>query len=129
MVQLRHFKLEIAECFIRNPIYYPHNKITCEYMPEKSPSMFLKLIYRDSHFEQTIFTDQEGKFLSWHVLDNTHFTFIPKFHIKNIYVDRDRCTFRMEILSAVVTSIKPLNEVTLQTTTLNSSELCYKTSY
>jgi hypothetical protein len=51
----------------------------------------------------TIFTDRDGKFISWNKLENIRFTFIPKIHIKNIYLD-SMGSFCMEVLSAVITS-------------------------
>lgn len=90
------------EYFITPLIKHSRDPLTGKPIQHRYVSMFLKLVHRG--LTQTIFTDREGKFLSWHTLKNT--TLIPKIHIKNIYVGHV-ISFRIELLSAVVTSITP----------------------
>jgi hypothetical protein len=107
-IQLRHFNLSIFEGQFSNFLKYPMDQLTCERIHNASPSMYLKLLFNANTCEQTVFTDREGTIIPWHELEQTAFTFIPKIHIKNIYVG-SRYSFRIEVPSATVTSFSSKN--------------------
>jgi hypothetical protein len=106
-LQLKHFNRQNTDCFFKNFLRYPQDHCTRKIIPNSAPSMYLKLVFNENNLEQTIFTDQEGKFIAWNELVAVKFTFIPKIHIKSIYVGY-QCSFRIEVPNATITSIHPM---------------------
>lgn len=62
----------------------------------------LFLFLRNKDMDQTIFTDQNGKFLSWHTLENRPLKFSPHIHIKKVFVAHKCVNYDTELISAVI---------------------------
>lgn len=119
-VKLFTFNHTMAEATgLKNPVYRPRDDVTGEPIQGRPPSMFLKLFSRGKQplVEQTLFTDVSGKPISWALMKGVEMTFIPCIHIKRIYVG-SKASIQMEVLSAVVTSIRARGTSTKQTNTL-----------
>lgn len=104
----------------KSPVYRPRDELTGEFIPGRSPSMFWKLFSRGKPpmVEQTLFTDLEGKAIPWTLLQGVEMKFIPLIHIKNIYCGGKGCSLQIEIVSAIVTSIRARNTAVRNTATL-----------
>ena len=120
-VKLYNFNAQMAEATgLKNPIYYPRDEMTGEHVQGRSPSTFLKLFSRGKPpmVEQTLFTGVDGKAIPWKLLEGVEMKFIPLIHIKRIYVGGGKASIQMEVVSAVVTSIRARNTTTRQLGTI-----------
>jgi len=120
-VGLRHFNMEAAEATgLKRPIYRPYDKVTGDPIQGRAPSMFLKLFRRGKapFAEETLFTGLDEKPIPWTLLQNVEMRFIPLIHVKRIYVGGGKASIQMEVVSAVVTSIRARGSATRQTGTI-----------
>ena len=111
-----NFKLDnpdVLEMGFKNPLTYPKDKLTGQAIPGKDPQMYIKVIPGKS-----IFTDLQGKVLSWKLLENVDMTFIPLVHYEKLYGNGKTASLQVKMASAVVTSIRPRNAGDLQKTTI-----------
>lgn len=120
-VKLYNFNAQMAEATgLKSPIYRARDEMTGEIVQGRAPSIFLKLFSRgkEPFVEQTLFTDLDGKPIPWALLKNVEMKFIPLLHIKRIYIGGGKASIQMEVVSAIVTSVRARNTATQQTTTL-----------
>jgi hypothetical protein len=105
----------------KSPVYRPRDELTGEYIQGRSPSMFWKLFVRGKPpmVEQTLFTGLDSKPIRWEYLQGVEMKFIPLIHVKNIYVGGGKCSLQMEVVSAIVTSVRARNTTTRQTATID----------
>jgi len=106
---------------LKNPVYFPRDQMTGNPIQGRKPSMFLKLFSREKApmVEQTLFTGLDGKPIPWALLQGVEMKFIPLIHVKRIYVGGGKGSIQMEVVSAVVTSIRARNTTTRQTGTID----------
>ena len=105
-VQMHHFNVNHAECFFKYPIFKPRDHVTGEFLPNREPSIFLKL--QTGFLNQTIFTDDLTVMIPWHELSGTYIKFIPYIHIKYIYIGHGRASLQLTLLKATVLYFGPL---------------------
>lgn len=120
-VKLYNFNAQMAEATgLKNPVYRPRDDVTGEPIQGRAPSMFLKLFNRGKPpmVEQTLFTDLEGKPIPWALLKGVEMKFIPLIHIRRIYVGGGKASIQMDVVSAIVTSIRARNTTTKQLGTI-----------
>ena len=120
-VKLYNFNAQMAEATgLKNPVYRARDEVTGDVIQGRAPSMFLKLFSRGKPpmVEQTLFTDLDGKPISWTLLQGVEMKFIPLIHVKRIYVGGGKASIQMEVVSAVVTSIRARNTTTRQLNTI-----------
>lgn len=120
-VKLPHFKAEDPEATgLKNPIYYPRDELSGEIIQGRAPSMFFKLFTRGKapQIDQTLFTDVNGKPIPWSLLSGVEMKFIPLLHIKRLYIGGGKASIQMEMVSAIVTSIRSRNSTTRQLATI-----------
>lgn len=121
-VKLFNFNAQMAEATgLKNPIYRPRDELTGEIIQGRKPSYYFKLFQRGKApmVEQTLFTDLNGKPIPWTLLQGVDMKFIPLIHIKRIYVGGGKASIQMEVVSAVVTSVRARNTATQQLSTIN----------
>ena len=99
----------------KNPIYIPYDKITCDPIPGRDHTMFLKLFRRGFGVmeEKTLFTDLNGKPIDWTLLMAVKMKFIPLLYIKRIY-SGNKPSLQIELQSALVTSVQARNTQSMQ---------------
>jgi hypothetical protein len=122
VVKMYNFNAQMAEATgFKNPVYRPRDEATGDIIQGRAPSMFLKLFNRGAPpmVEQTLFTGPDQKPIPWTLLTGVEMKFIPLVHIKRVYVG-SKASLQMEVVSAVVTSIKARNTSTLQTSTIHN---------
>ena len=121
-VKLYDFTAQAPGGLFKNPIYRPRDEVTGDYIQGRAPSLFLKLFSRgkEPYVEQTLFTDPKGVPIPWTLLRNVEMKFIPLIHVKRIYVGGGKASLQMEVVSAVVTSIRARNTATRQTDLIQS---------
>jgi hypothetical protein len=120
-VKLYNFNAQMAEATgLKNPIYRARDEVTGEVIQGRAPSMFLKLFSRGKPpmLEQTLFTGLDGKPISWALMQGVEMKFIPLIHVKRIYVGGGKASIQMEVVSAVVTSIRARNTTSRQLGTI-----------
>lgn len=112
-------KVIAPELGFKNPLYFPTDPATGERLPGRNPSMFAKLIkYGTGASEmKTLFTGLDGKPIPWELLKNVQMRFIPLFHMRRIYV-ASKVSIQFNMVSAIVTDIKPAGSESAQTPTL-----------
>ena len=105
---------------LKNPIYRPYDEVTGDPIPGRAPSMFFKLFSRGKPpmVEQTLFTGLDAKPIPWGLLQGVEIKFIPLIHVKRIYVGGGKASVQMEVLSAIITSVRTRNTATRQTGTI-----------
>lgn len=120
IVKMPHYTTANPESGLKSLVYRPRDEMTGEVIPGRAPSMFLKLFSRGSGAltEQTLFTGVDGKPINWELLKGVEMKFIPLFHFKRIYIGGGKASIQMELLSAVVTSIRARGTTTRQTDTI-----------
>lgn len=122
VVKMFNFNKDMAEATgFKNPIYRPRDELTGEVNLGRAPSMFMKLFSRGKPpmVEQTLFTDLDGKPISWSLLEGVELKFIPLIHIKRVYIGGGKASLQMEVVSAIVTSIKARNTSSRQMETIH----------
>lgn len=118
IVKMHKFRKSDAEVTgFKYPVYTPRDWITGEILVGRDPSIFLKLVCNG--FEQTLFTDESGKVLPWHQLENVEMRFIPMIHVEGISIVSGYASLRIAVASAVVTGLQPRNSITKQIATLS----------
>ena len=120
-VKLYNFNKDMAEATgLKNPVYRARDEVTGDVIPGRAPSMFLKLFSRGKPpmVEQTLFTEPNGKIIPWALLQGVEMKFVPLIHVKRIYVGGGKASIQMEVVSAVVTSIRARNTASRQTNTM-----------
>jgi hypothetical protein len=120
-VKLYNFNAQMAEATgLKNPIYRARDEVTGEVIQGRAPSMFLKLFSRGKApmVEQTLFTGLDGKPIPWALMAGVEMKFIPLIHVKRIYVGGGKASIQMEVVSAIVTSIRARNTTTRQLGTI-----------
>jgi hypothetical protein len=121
-VKLFNFNAQMAEATgLKNPIYRPRDEVTGEILQGRKPSNYFKLFQRGKPpmVEQTLFTDLNGKPIPWALLQGVEMKFIPLIHFKRIYVGGGKASIQMEVVSAIVTSIRARNTATQQLSTIH----------
>lgn len=121
-VKMPHFNAQMAQATgFKHPVHRPLDELTGVPTEGRQPSMFLKLFQRGKapFVEQTIFTGLDGKPIPWTLLQNVEMKFIPLLHFKRIYVGGGKVSMQIEMLSAVVTSIKSRGTTTNQQATIS----------
>lgn len=121
-VKMFNFKASMAEATgLKHPVYKPRDEVTGDVIPGRAPSIYFKLFKRGKPpvMEQTLFTDLEGNPIPWELLEGVELKFIPLLHVKRMYVGGGKASIQMEMLSAVVTSVKARGTFTNQTDTIN----------
>jgi hypothetical protein len=121
-VKLYNFDPKMAEATgLKNPVYRARDQVTGEIVQGRAPSMFLKLFSRGTGVlaEQTLFTGPTGKPIPWTLLQGVEMKFIPLIHVKRIYVGGGKGSIQMEVVSAVVTSVRARNTSTRQLQTIH----------
>ena len=121
-VKLYNFNAQMAEATgLKNPVYRARDEMTGEPIQGRAPSMFLKLFShgKPPMVEQTLFTGLDGKPIPWTLMQNVEMKFIPLIHIKRIYVGGGKASIQMQVLSAIVTSIRARNSTTRQLSTIH----------
>lgn len=105
---------------LKNPVYRARDEVTGEVIQGRAPSMFLKLFSRGKApmVEQTLFTGLDGKPIPWALMQGVEMKFIPLIHVKRIYVGGGKASIQMEVVSAVVTSIRARNTTSRQMGTI-----------
>lgn len=122
-VKLYNFDPKMSEATgLKNPVYRARDQVTGEIVQGRSPSMFLKLFSRGQGVlaEQTLFTGLDGKPVPWTLLQGVEMKFIPLIHVKRIYVGGGKASVQMEVVSAVITSVRPRNTTTRQLQTIHN---------
>jgi len=122
-VKLYNFNAQMAEATgLKSAIYRPRDEITGEIIQGRAPSMFLKLFSRGKPpmAEETLFTGLDEKPITWTLLRGVEMKFIPLIHFKRMYVGGGKASIQMEVVSAVVTSIRARNTTTRQVTTIHN---------
>jgi len=106
---------------LKNPVYRARDELTGDYVQGRAPSMFLKLFSRGKGpmAEQTLFTGLDGKAIPWTLLEGVEMKFIPLIHIKRMYIGGGKASIQMEVVSAVVTSVRARNTTTKQLSTIH----------
>ena len=106
---------------LKNPVYRARDSITGEIAQGRAPSMFLKLFKRgkDAMAEETLFTGLDGKPIPWALLKGVEMKFIPLIHVKRLYIGGGKASIQMEVVSAVVTSVRARNTATKQIDTIH----------
>ena len=119
-VKMFDFNPQAPGGLFKNPIYRPRDEITGDYIPGRAPSIFFKLFSRGKapYAEQTLFTGLDEKPIPWTLLQNVEMKFIPLIHIKRVYVGGGKASLQMEVVSAIVTSIRARGTATRQSTTI-----------
>ena len=120
-VKLYNFNAQMAEATgLKNPIYRARDEVTGEVIQGRAPSMFLKLFSRGKApmLEQTLFTGLDGKPIPWSLMQGVEMKFIPLIHVKRLYVGGGKASIQMEVVSAVVTSIRARNTTSRQLGTI-----------
>ncbi|CAH6420746.1 Hypothetical protein HVR_LOCUS1278 [uncultured virus] len=119
-VKLYDFNATAPGGLFKSPVYRPRDDMTGDYIQGRAPSMFLKLFSRGKPpmVEQTLFTGLDGKPIPWTLLQGVEMKFIPLIHVKRIYVGGGKASLQMEVVSAVVTSIRARNTTTRQMGTI-----------
>lgn len=121
-VKLYNFNAQMAEATgLKHPVYRPRDEVTGDPIQGRKPSMFLKLFSRGKPpmVEQTLFTGLDGKPIPWTLLRGVEMKFIPLIHVKRIYVGGGKASIQMEVVSAIVTSIRARNTSTKQIGTID----------
>jgi len=121
-VKLYNFNAQMAEATgFKNPVYRPRDEVTGEPVAGRAPSMFFKLFSRGKPplGEQTLFTGLDGKPISWTLMNTVEMKFIPLLSVKRIYIGGGKASLQLEMVSAIVTSIRPRNTNTRQMDTIN----------
>lgn len=121
VVKLYNFNAQMAEATgLKNPVYRARDEVTGDVIQGRAPSMFLKLFSRGkgNMVEQTLFTGLDGKPIPWALMQNVEMKFIPLIHVKRMYIGGGKASIQMEVVSAIVTSIRARNSTTRQTDTI-----------
>ena len=121
-VKMPRFNAEMAQdTGFKHPVYRPLDEVTGQPSEGRQPSMFFKLFQRGKapFCEQTMFTDVQGKVIPWTLLQNVEMRFIPLLHFKRVYVGGGKISLQIEMLSAIVTSIKGRGTTTNQMSTIS----------
>ena len=134
---------EVASAVFKNPIYYSRDKVTGDLIQGRDPTIFFKCFRRwySNTEEKTLFVipakkmDKNGKVvidemtgkpvidyqpMDWGLIKGSEIHFIPLIHIKSIYVGGGKASLQMEMVSAVLTSIKGRGTSTKQTATIEN---------
>lgn len=122
IVKMPHYSVTNPEAGMKSLVYKPRDEMTGEIIPGRAPSMFLKLFSRGKGplTEQTLFTGVDGKPIPWALLQGVEMKFIPLFHFKRIYVGGGKASIQLEVVSAVVTSLRARGTITRQTNTIKT---------
>lgn len=121
-VKLYNFNPQMAEATgFKNPVYRPRDEMTGEPVVGRAPSMFFKLFSRGKPplGEQTLFTTPDGTPIPWALMNTVEMKFIPLLSVKRIYIGGGKASLQLEMVSAIVTSLRPRNTNTRQTDTIN----------
>ena len=121
-VKMPHFNAQMAQATgFKHPVYRPLDEVNGTPIDGRQPSMFLKLFQRGKapFVEQTIFTGLDEKPIPWTLLQNVEMKFIPLLIFKRIYVGGGKVSIQIEMLSAVVTSIKSRGTSSSQQATIS----------
>jgi hypothetical protein len=104
---------------LKPPVYRPRDETTNELIPGRQPTMFFKLFKRgkEPNVIQTLFVGLDGKAIPWDLLIGSEIEFIPLILVKRMFFGTKN-SIQMEMLSAVVTSLKAVNSETNQTDTI-----------
>ena len=122
VVKLYNFNAQMAEATgLKNPVYRARDEVTGDVIQGRAPSMFLKLFSRGkgNMVEQTLFTGLDEKPIPWALMQNVELKFIPLIHVKRMYIGGGKASIQMEVVSAIVTSIRARNSTTRQTGTIH----------
>lgn len=96
----------------KNPIYRPKDEITDEILTDKDASMFLKPFCFSPTFK-TNFLDLKGNELDWNLLKDVQFDYVPVLKLKHIHIG-SKISMQMNICSAYITDIRPMEQYVLQ---------------
>lgn len=105
---------------LKPPVYRPRDDSTGELIVGRQPTMFFKLFRRgkEPNIIQTLFVGLDGKAIPWELLIGSEIEFVPLILVKRMFFGTKN-SIQMEMLSAVVTSLKAPNTETNQTDTIN----------
>lgn len=99
----------------KSKIYFPRDEVTREVIKGKSPTLWLDL--KCGGFNKTLFTDLNGNPIDWALLKNVNLELVPMIHVEKIRISAKN-TYKMYLVSAIVTKITPAGTVSRQKTTL-----------
>lgn len=105
-------KEETVEMIFKNPMYFPIDKLTGELIPNRDPSMFVKLFNYGKAKSQ--FFGLDMKPIDWKVLENVEIEHAPIVQIKKIYFGGGKCSLQMQMDETVVKSISTQTAETSQ---------------
>ena len=102
-------------------IVYQYDTMTNEKIPGKKPNIYFKAFKRGSGAaaESTIFSDLNKKPIPWVAVSNVEMKFIPLWRFKRIFAGSQKIRIQMELISAVITWIKPRNDGSSQHDTID----------
>lgn len=125
MVKMLDYNAQTPENGLKHPIYRARDETTGELLQGRAPSMFFKLFTRGKPpmVEQTLFTDLNMKPIPWSLLEGVEMKFIPLIHVKRIYIGGGKASLQMEVVSAIVTSLRARNTATRQSSTIERLKL------
>lgn len=106
--QLRLFMFKAdrpADTGFKHPVFRPIDYNTKEILPNRDPTIILKL--QNGFLNQTIFTDKQGKIISWHELRGTHIKLIPYIRITHVHIS-NRPYLQFTMIKATVLYFGPL---------------------
>ena len=111
-LKMHHFSSKHAEqTGFTNPLYYPTDRNTGARIVGRNPSIYWKLNQKD---EQTIFYDNNNKFVPWHTLEYMEMKIIPTIHIKCVFIGYGRASLQIDLVSAKIVEMRPCNSLSKQ---------------
>lgn len=116
-VNRMHFNPENPEGSYKHPVYWKIDPATCERVPGRNPSMWVKLNHWKNN--KTLFTDIEGNPIEWELLTDVEIKMIPLLQFEKIYCGSGLPSLQIKLVSAIITDIVPINTQTRQTRTID----------
>jgi hypothetical protein len=84
--------------------------------------MTMNLLEGTSEY-RSLFTDLDDNEISWDILENTYFRFIPIIRFKCVNITHGRVTIKIELIKAVITHITTRNRMYDQSNTIRNLKL------
>lgn len=95
----------------KEPFYYPTDCNTGERIVGRAPSIYWKLKQKN---EQAVFYDNNNKFVPWHALEYMEMILIPTIHIRSVFINCNRASFQIDLVSAKILEMRPCNSISKQ---------------
>jgi hypothetical protein len=121
-VKMHDFDATRPGGMFKSPVYWPRDDNTGEKIKGKNPNLWVKL--RAWKNSKALFTDVNGKAVSWDLLTDVDITFVPLIHIEKIYIG-SKASLQISLASAIITRVVPLGTQTRQGSTLEKLKSKY----